>query len=175
MKKALLLFSLFMGSVCLFAQTPDFSLVGFGSATTGGAGGTEVTVTSLAQLTTELSTVGKKIIIIDRTFTASGTILEVTSDKTILGVGDKAFLQGIGFHLKNASNVIIRNIKMTMIDPSAPRGNGTPALTGSVPGSSFNATRSLRAVPARVAGGSVRNVCQSLATLCPSRPFARMR
>ncbi len=136
MKKALLLFSLFMGSVCLFAQTPDFSLVGFGSATTGGAGGTEVTVTSLAQLTTELSTVGKKIIIIDRTFTASGTILEVTSDKTILGVGDKAFLQGIGFHLKNASNVIIRNIKMTMIGGGADDIIGAET-TGSATGGNY--------------------------------------
>lgn len=136
MKKALVLFVLFFGALHLFAQTPDFSLVGFGAATTGGTGGPEVTVTNLADLTTELATVGKKIIKIDGTITGSGTILEVTSDKTIIGVADRAFLQGIGLHLKNVTNVIIRNIKFTMIGGGADDIIGAET-TGSATGGNY--------------------------------------
>ena len=119
MKKLFTVFLTLIWAVLAFAQTPDFSLVGFGAATTGGTGGTEVTVTNLTDLTAALLTEGKMIIKIDGTITASGTILELTSDKTIIGVADRAFLQGIGFHLKNVSNIIIRNIKFTMIGGGA--------------------------------------------------------
>jgi pectate lyase len=119
MKKLFTVLLTTIWAVSAFAQVPDFSLVGFGAATTGGTGGSEVTVTNLAELTSALATAGKLIIKIDGTITASGTILEVTSDKTIIGVADRAFLQGIGFHLKNVSNIIIRNIKFTMIGGGA--------------------------------------------------------
>jgi pectate lyase len=115
------------------AQAPDFSCVGFGAATTGGTGGTVVTVTSLAQLISEAGSAGKKIIKIGQTIEASGTIVELSSDKTILGIGDKAFLKGIGFHMKNVSNVIIRNVKMTMIGGGADDiigGETTGSATG---------------------------------------------
>jgi pectate lyase len=111
--------SMMVASIHSVAQTADFSCVGFGAATTGGTGGTEVTVTSLAQLISEAGSAGKKIIKINQTIEASGTIIEVSSDKTILGVGNQAFLKGIGFHLKNVNNVIIRNVKMTMIGGGA--------------------------------------------------------
>ena len=136
MKKVLVLCIMFFGALHLFAQTPDFSLVGFGAATTGGTGGTEVTVTNLADLTTQLAIVGKRIIKIDGTITASGTILEVTSDKTIIGVADRAFLQGIGLHLKNVTNVIIRNIKFTMIGGGADDIIGAET-TGSATGGNY--------------------------------------
>ena len=115
------------------AQMPDFSCVGFGAGTTGGAGGTEVTVTSLAQLISEAGSTGKKIIKIGQTIEASGTIIELSNDKTICGIGDRAFLKGIGFHLKNVSNVIIRNLKMTMIGGGADDiigGETTGSATG---------------------------------------------
>lgn len=116
---SMLVMSLLFASTQSIAQAPDFTCVGFGAATTGGTGGTVVTVTSLAQLITEAGSTGKKIIKIGQTFEASGTIVEISNDKTILGIGDKAFLKGIGFHMKNVSNVIIRNIKMTMIGGGA--------------------------------------------------------
>lgn len=114
----MLLMSSLFAATQLIAQW-DFSLVGFGAVTTGGAGGSEVTVTSVSQLSSEAGSSGKKIIKIGQTLEASGTIIEVASDKTIIGIGDKAFLKGIGFHLKNVSNVIIRNIKFTMIGGGA--------------------------------------------------------
>ncbi len=119
MKNIFTLLLVTVWSMFALAQKPDFSLVGFGAATTGGTGGSEVTVTDLSGLTSALLTPGKLIIKIDGTITASGAILELTSDKTIIGVADRAFLQGIGFHLKNVSNVIIRNIKFTMIGGGA--------------------------------------------------------
>ena len=125
--------SILVASMQSIAQTPDFSCVGFGAATTGGTGGTEVTVTSLAQLISEAGSAGKKIIKIGQTIGASGTIIELSNDKTILGVGDKALLTGIGFHLKNVSNVIIRNVKMTMIGGGADDiigGETTGSATG---------------------------------------------
>ncbi|MBN1309085.1 MAG: T9SS type A sorting domain-containing protein [Chitinispirillaceae bacterium] len=124
----------FFASIQIHAQPPDFSCVGFGAATTGGTGGTEVTVTSLSQLISEAGSSGKKIIKIGQTFEASGTIIEVANDKTIIGVGDKGFLKGIGLHMKNVSNVIIRNLKMTMIGGGADdiiSGETTSSNTGS--------------------------------------------
>ncbi|MBN2035736.1 MAG: T9SS type A sorting domain-containing protein [Chitinispirillaceae bacterium] len=128
-----LLAAVFFMSIQLTAQTPDFSCVGFGAATTGGTGGTEVTVTSLSQLVSEAGSDGKKIIKIGQTIEGSGTIIEVSNDKTILGIGDRGFLKGIGFHLKNVSNVIFRNLKMTMIGGGADDiigGETTSSSTG---------------------------------------------
>lgn len=112
---------------------PDFSCVGFGAGTTGGEGGSEVTVTGLSQLISEAGSDGKKIIKIGQTIEASGTIVEISNDKSIIGVGDKGFLKGIGFHMKNVKNVIIRNLKMTMIGGGASdiiSGETTSSNTG---------------------------------------------
>lgn len=128
-----LVIGLLFGPIKTSAESPDFSLVGFGSGTTGGEGGSEVTVSSVGDLQSAAGSDGKKIIKIDKTLTGSGTIIEVSSDKTILGVGDKAHLKGIGFHMKNVSNVIIRNLKMTMIGGGAEdiiSGETTSSNTG---------------------------------------------
>ncbi|GAA1583755.1 right-handed parallel beta-helix repeat-containing protein [Actinoplanes couchii] len=96
--------------------TFESSPIGFGAGTTGGAGGTTVNITSLAQLKTEAASDGKKILQLSTVLQGSGTDrVDVTSDKTIVGVGANAGLTGAGIFIKNASNVIVRNLKISFV------------------------------------------------------------
>ncbi|GAA2846318.1 hypothetical protein Acy02nite_48220 [Actinoplanes cyaneus] len=88
--------------------------IGFGAGTTGGAGGETVTITSLDQLITEAASDGPKILRLTSVLKGSGTDqVVVSSDKTILGVGANAGLTGAGIFIKKASNVIVRNLKIS--------------------------------------------------------------
>lgn len=110
-----------------YSQTADFSLVGFATengGTTGGAGGIEVAVSTYADLKKYAETPDTKYIIkIAQTITGTGTVadknyagsIRVASNKSIIGVGDKAFLDGVGLTIRNVKNVIIQNIKFSMI------------------------------------------------------------
>lgn len=103
--------------------------------TTGGEGGQVVTPTNFTELKQYVEDPSTPYIILitkefttDKTcqvdneghITASGTpstygeILKVGSNKTLLGVGDKAFFNRIGLVIQTQSNIIIRNIKFTM-------------------------------------------------------------
>lgn len=96
------------------AQEP----VGFASVegkTTGGAGGSEVVVSSLNDLKRFAAQAGPVIIKISGTISGNEAV-EVSSDKTIIGVGATAKLSGIGLKIGKSSafgkigNVIIRNV-----------------------------------------------------------------
>ncbi len=117
MKKILLISLASLLSFLSFAQKPNFGLVGFGVGTVGGAGGTVVTVSNYDDFTTNVTGTDKKIIYINGTITApgGGVILDIGSNKSIIGVGNTAFLKMINLHLKNSQQVIIQNIKMSMI------------------------------------------------------------
>lgn len=92
----------------------ETSPIGFGEGTTGGAGGTTVAITSLDQLITEAASDGPKILQLSTVLKGSGDDqVVVSSDKTIVGVGANAGLTGGGFFIKKASNVIIRNLKIS--------------------------------------------------------------
>ncbi|MDP4180580.1 MAG: dockerin type I domain-containing protein [Bacillota bacterium] len=99
---------------------PDFSLIGFASlegGTTGGAGGSEVTASSAAELTTIMSQKKKDttplIIKITGKITGSGAIaVKSVKNLSIIGVGDKAELEGVGLNIQSSSNVIVRNLKI---------------------------------------------------------------
>lgn len=103
-----------------YSQAPDFSLVGFAAengGTSGGAGGEEVTVNSyggLKKYAEEKET--KYIIKVSGTIFngADGGSIEVASNKTIIGIGDTALLNGVGLKIGDAENVIIRNLRFTM-------------------------------------------------------------
>jgi len=89
--------------------------------TTGGAGGTVVTVTTQADLTKYAATTGKYVIKVKGKITISpkGTEIPVTSDKTIIGIGATGEIYQGGFNLKaGIKNVILRNLKIgnTYID-----------------------------------------------------------
>jgi len=103
------------GSSLALTASPTEKPQGFGSATTGGTGGTVITVETIADLKKYASTSGKYIIYVKGTMgdagsktSMGGDRVTLTSDKTILGLPG-ATVKG-GFDIKNVSNIIIRNI-----------------------------------------------------------------
>ena len=94
--------------------------------TTGGGAATPVTVTTLSALQTQASSTGAKVIYVSGTMGAGvGTRVVVSSNKTIFGLPG-ATLSG-GFDVKNASNVIIRN--MIVKGPGAIDVDGVDCIT----------------------------------------------
>jgi pectate lyase len=74
--------------------------------TTGGTGGTEVSVATMAQLQSEAKSAGKKIIVLAKgTYTGR---LDIASDKSILGQEPGVLIAG-DIHINQAGNVILRN------------------------------------------------------------------
>lgn len=127
------------------AANPDFSMIGFATlngGTTGGEGGETVTVKTFAELkqyaenanipyiiqidgeintgitahiekgTGKIATSGST----ETIETTYGEVIKIGSNKTLIGIGDKAFLNRIGLNVQCQSNIIIRNIKFTMQD-----------------------------------------------------------
>ncbi|MCG5436386.1 pectate lyase family protein [Micromonospora foliorum] len=93
------------------------------NGTTGGAGGPTVTVTTAAQFIAEAASAGPKIIQVSGLIALPGPMHEVTSDKTIVGLGANSGFTGgglnIGLPIDNAvtsppanavHNVIVRNL-----------------------------------------------------------------
>lgn len=124
-----------------YSQTPDFSLVGYATengGTTGGAGGTEVTVSTFAELKKFAKIPETPYIIkINGTIKGEGSVqgrdyqgeIKVASNKTIVGIGKDAFLDGIGLGIKDSKNIIIQNIKFSMVN----LGKSIPANSGDIP------------------------------------------
>ncbi|KAM9883330.1 pectate lyase Pel-34K [Verticillium dahliae] len=80
--------------------------------TTGGAGGTVVTVSTLADLEKYAAAAGPHVIKVEGRITVVpfGKEVSVSSDKTIVGVGEDAEIFQGGLRLIKVSNVIIRNL-----------------------------------------------------------------
>jgi pectate lyase len=94
------------------AATYESSPVGFASmngGTTGGTGGTTVTVTTASALDTYLQASGKYIIKVSGMISTSG-MHKVAANKTIQGVGSSSGLNGGGLNIASVSNVIVRNM-----------------------------------------------------------------
>jgi pectate lyase len=118
MKNITLIFILFFSFNPVFCQPlQNFSLVGFGEATTGGNGGSIITVTSYAQLKSYAESSNSYIIQVKGKIEngADGGSVNIKSNKTIIGLGDSALLYGVGLTLNGYNNVIIRNLKLTMM------------------------------------------------------------
>jgi pectate lyase len=95
-------------------------------ATTGGAGGPTVTVTSLSALESAAASSGPQTIMVNGLFSGSGEVT-VASNKTIIGVGANSGLTGIGLSMQgksgaNVYNVIIRNMNISYV--TAASGDG---------------------------------------------------
>jgi pectate lyase len=115
------------------------------STTTGGAGGTTVTVTSLSALETAAASSATETIQVSGLFTGSGEVT-VASNKTIRGVGSGSGLKGIGLKFKNVHNDIVQNMNISvrccpvregrvwLMIPCLLwlRGSGRPALRGAL-------------------------------------------
>ncbi|GLW30268.1 hypothetical protein Areg01_32080 [Actinoplanes regularis] len=92
--------------------TPD-GFAGTGGGTTGGAGGTTVTVTTQADLVRYAAASGAYVIRVAAAITISpkGTEIPISSNKTVVGVGTSGQIVGGGFFLgTGVTNVIIRNL-----------------------------------------------------------------
>jgi len=99
----------------------DGTPIGFAAVngmTTGGQGGSEVTVTTLSALKTAAASTSPMIIKVSGTIKGSEAV-KVKSNKTIIGVNGGT-LDGPGLSLVTVSNVIIKNLRI--INPSASDG-----------------------------------------------------
>ncbi len=93
------------------------------AGTSGGAGGPTVTVSTASAFLTQIATAGPRIILVNGTIALPGPMHDVTSDKTIVGVGANSGFTGGGLNIgipiddgitsppANAvKNIIIRNL-----------------------------------------------------------------
>ena len=65
-------------------------------------------------------------------FKAPRTPIDVASDKTILGVGDKGIIKGKGLRFtKGVSNIIVQNIQVTDLNPEFVWGGDAISFSGS--------------------------------------------
>lgn len=124
MKNIYLFFALLLSSVfALAAEQADFSCTGYAAlngGTTGGEGGEIVDVHTYDELQAAAGgekDVTKRVIRIHGKIEVAGggEPIAIGSNKTFVGVGNTAFISQIEFYVKNASNIIIQNIKFSAI------------------------------------------------------------
>jgi pectate lyase len=103
----------------------DENLVGYASVqddkgtpylVTGGGLGDSVHVTSISELQTYLVNPDPYIVTFSKTFIGTETI-KIKSNKTLLGIGNLAHLQGIELQVDEAQNVIIKNVIVSHVTP----------------------------------------------------------
>jgi pectate lyase len=104
------------------AAAPADPLVGYGAGTTGGAGGSTVTVTTLSALTSAVSGSTARIVRISGTISGAGDV-KVGSNKTILGIGSSSILNGLGLDMTSVHNVIIRNMTIRYVTAASGTGD----------------------------------------------------
>ncbi|KIY68468.1 polysaccharide lyase family 1 protein [Cylindrobasidium torrendii FP15055 ss-10] len=117
--------SLYLFVASVSAQAAVDALAGFGASTTGGGSASPVTVSSCSDLEDAVGADGAAVIQIGGILSDCG-VIDIESDKTVIGVGSNAGLTGGGFRIKNADNVIIRNLKFYL----SQEGDDLVALTG---------------------------------------------
>ena len=93
--------------------------IGFASlngGTTGGKGAQVVTVSTYADLKTYAESSTATIICVQGTISngANGGQINVKSNKSIIGVGSTALLNGVGLNISSTNNIIIQNLRLTM-------------------------------------------------------------
>ncbi len=142
MKHVCILLSAVIVNSISWSQIPDFSLAGFATlnnGTTGGEGGTEVTVSTYADLKSYAEEENTPYIIkIDGTITGIGSVagqdyegsITVESNKSIIGIDSTAFLDGVGLTMSGGSNIIIQNIRMSFISIAEAIPEGSHDIPG---------------------------------------------
>lgn len=93
--------------------------VGYASmngGTTGGAGGSETTVTSIDELIEAVKGDEAAVVYIDSMLSGSSEKIRVGSNKSILGKSSEAGIEGAGLFIKEAKNVIVRNLAISKVN-----------------------------------------------------------
>lgn len=104
--------------------------------TKGGLGGQTVTVTNYADLKTYAESATAYVILVQGTITngAAGGQIRVKSNKSIVGIGNSAFLSGVGIDISSSnSNIILQNLKLTLVGtttPSSVNGGDVIGISG---------------------------------------------
>ena len=119
-KRIHLVLMICLSSFFAMCQTLDsnvptgFAIVNANSmeTTTGGGNGNVVTVKTLSDLTAQCGKTEALVIIVEGTISGSNPVT-VKSNKTIIGKGTNAKLNGVGLNLSGVSNIIIRNLTIT--------------------------------------------------------------
>ena len=85
--------------------------------TTGGIAGATVTATTFAELKNYAESATAYTILVQGTISngANGGKISVKSNKSIVGVGSTAFLNGVGIDINNANNIIIQNLRVSLL------------------------------------------------------------
>ncbi|HMJ57066.1 MAG TPA: CBM35 domain-containing protein [Polyangiaceae bacterium] len=97
---------------------------------TGGSLGPTVTVSTLEDLKKYLASPDPYVVVFDRLFEGAEAV-PIASNKTLLGVGTSAHLQGIGLSVNGSRNVIIRNIAVShVVAEGASDANDAIEITG---------------------------------------------
>ncbi len=94
--------------------------VGYGAGTTGGAGGTSVTVATGDQFLAALDSKADNVpltIYVDGTITLDNTaqdelLMKDLSDISVIGVADRGECNGIGIRMVRCENIIIQNMEI---------------------------------------------------------------
>lgn len=125
MKNIYLFLLLLLGCINLWGQTPDFSCVGFAAqngGTTGGKGAASIINVSTedelrAALTRGKNATEPRIVHVFGKIehAGGGEAIEVGSDITLFGATEDAMISQINLYVKNASNIIIRNLKFSAV------------------------------------------------------------
>lgn len=86
--------------------------IGFGAATTGGAGGDIVSVSNTADFIAAVQSDGALEVQVNGTIELD-SMTKVASDKTVIGVGTSGHITGSGLNIADVENVIIQNLTFT--------------------------------------------------------------
>ncbi|MFI0779546.1 polysaccharide lyase family 1 protein [Streptomyces sp. NPDC021212] len=92
--------------------TAETAPIGFGAGTTGGGNATATTVTTLAAFTAAVAGDSAKVVKVSGLLSLTGQV-DIGSNTTVLGVGSGSGFTGGGLRLKEATNVIIRNLAIS--------------------------------------------------------------
>jgi pectate lyase len=107
--------------------------------TTGGAAGQTVTAKTFTELKNYAESSTPYVILVEGTITngAAGGRVSIKSNKSLVGTGKGAFLSGVGLEVANNNNVIIQNLRVTLVGTTTPSSvNGGDAI--SISGTSKN-------------------------------------
>jgi pectate lyase len=84
--------------------------------TTGGLGGETVTATTYAELKSYAESATAYVIMVRGTISngANGGKISVKSNKSIVGIGNDAFLDGVGLDINSSNNIIVQNLRISL-------------------------------------------------------------